>query len=155
MLFYPEKDFIYQRKIVREYRPFIVGEACFVWNFTTILRKGKLWPPTSKVKFRIYETVFKRRSVCRKWHQKYFDAGVFIIPHVAMTLQPILTFLWRTIMSWKQNITTFLTDALRLSIRACFFLDGILLALFSIWFCVKFLSQTIDWLNRSIFNTPW
>lgn len=58
-------------------------------------------------------------------------------------------------MSWKQSVATFLVDALRLSIRACIFIDGILLALFSIWFCTKFLFQAVNWLNRVLFDTPW
>jgi len=58
-------------------------------------------------------------------------------------------------MNWKQNLTTFLTDTLRLSIQACLFVDGILLALFSIWFCVKFLIQIVNWLNRTVFGAPW
>lgn len=57
--------------------------------------------------------------------------------------------------NWKQSSATFLTDALRLSIRACLFIDGILLALFSIWFCIKFLYSTMNWLNRVLFNSPW
>ena len=58
-------------------------------------------------------------------------------------------------MSWKTNLATFLTDALRLSIRACLFLDGILLALFSIYFTVRFLASAIGWLNRVLFEKPW
>jgi len=58
-------------------------------------------------------------------------------------------------MSWKQSVAIFLVDALRLSIRACIFIDGILLALFSIWFCVKFLFQFVNWLNTTLFGSPW
>ncbi len=57
-------------------------------------------------------------------------------------------------MSWKNNLATFLTDSLRLSIRACLFIDGIFLALFSIWFTVRFLTNAIAWLNR-VFFQPW
>lgn len=58
-------------------------------------------------------------------------------------------------MSWRQSLATFLTDALRLSIRSCLFIDGILLAVFSIWFCYKFLFQIVNWLNRVFFAAPW
>jgi hypothetical protein len=58
-------------------------------------------------------------------------------------------------MSWKTSLASFLTDALRLSIRSCLFIDGILLALFSIWFIVRFLGSAIGWLNRVLFNSPW
>lgn len=58
-------------------------------------------------------------------------------------------------MSWKQTLATFLTDALRLSIRSCLLIDGILLSLFSIWFCFKFLFQIVNWLNRVLFASQW
>ena len=56
---------------------------------------------------------------------------------------------------WKQNAATFLADALRLTIRACLLIDGILLALFSIWFCANFLIHTVHWLDRILFSGPW
>jgi hypothetical protein len=58
-------------------------------------------------------------------------------------------------MPWKQSLATFLTDALRLSIRSCLFIDGILLALFSVWFCFKCLFQIVNWLDRVLFDAPW
>ncbi len=58
-------------------------------------------------------------------------------------------------MSWKQTIATFLAEALRLSIRVCLFIDGILIAMASIWFTGKFLYFSINWLNRVFFDSPW
>jgi len=58
-------------------------------------------------------------------------------------------------MSWKQSLATFLADALRLSIRVCLFIDGILIAVASIWFCCKFLFFSMNWLNRVLFDSPW
>ena len=58
-------------------------------------------------------------------------------------------------MSWKQNVATLLADMLRLSIRACLFIDGILIALASIWLCGKCLYFSMNWLNRVCFNSPW
>lgn len=58
-------------------------------------------------------------------------------------------------MSWKQTLARFIADALRLSITVCLFIDGILIALFSIWFVAKFLYQTMNWLSETLFNHPW
>ena len=58
-------------------------------------------------------------------------------------------------MSWKQNLSSLLADLLRLSIRVCLFVDGILLALFSVWLTFRFLYQTIGWLNRVLFSGAW
>ena len=58
-------------------------------------------------------------------------------------------------MSWKRSLARFIADALRLSITVCLFIDGILLALFSIWFVAKFLYQTMNWLKETLFNGPW
>ena len=57
--------------------------------------------------------------------------------------------------NWKQSMATFLAEMLRLSIRMCLFIDGILIALASIWFCFKFLYFFMNWLNRVLFDTPW
>jgi len=58
-------------------------------------------------------------------------------------------------MSWKQTAAGILADMLRLSIRVCMFIDGIMVAFFSIWFCFKFLYFSINWLNRILFGSPW
>ncbi len=58
-------------------------------------------------------------------------------------------------MNWKQTIATFLAEALRLSIRVCLFIDGILIAMASVWFCFRVLHFTMNWLNRVLFDSPW
>ena len=57
--------------------------------------------------------------------------------------------------AWKQSALMLLMDILRVSIRVCLFIDGILLALFSIWFCTKFLLHTLNWLDRVMFGSYW
>ena len=57
--------------------------------------------------------------------------------------------------NWKQTTLTLLADMLKLSIRICLVIDGILVALFSIWFCGKLLYFVIHWLNRTVFGSPW
>ena len=57
--------------------------------------------------------------------------------------------------NWKQSLMNFFTDAMRISIRACLLIDGILLALFSIWFCYKFIGHSMKWLNRILFSYEW
>ena len=58
-------------------------------------------------------------------------------------------------MSWKQSIPSLLIDILRVAIRGCLLINGILLALFSIWFTVRFLYSGMHWLSRVLFDTPW
>jgi len=58
-------------------------------------------------------------------------------------------------MSWRQSLAQFLVDLLRVAIRVCLFIDGIMVAIFSIWFCGKFLYFTLNWLNSSMFSSPW
>ena len=58
-------------------------------------------------------------------------------------------------MSWKQTLVKIFIDILRISITVCLFIDGILMALFSIWFVAKFLHQTMNWLKQTLFNNPW
>ncbi len=58
-------------------------------------------------------------------------------------------------MSWKQSITILMAEILRMAIRACLFIDGILIALASVWFCFRVLHFTINWLNRVLFDSPW
>jgi len=57
--------------------------------------------------------------------------------------------------NWKQDITTLLAEILRLSIRACLLVDGILIAMATVWFCGKFLYYSVNWLNRTMFDSPW
>ncbi len=58
-------------------------------------------------------------------------------------------------MSWKKSVAAFLADALRLLIRVCLFIDGILLALLSIYVTFRFVFQVGRWLNRVLFSSPW
>jgi hypothetical protein len=58
-------------------------------------------------------------------------------------------------MSWKQDITVWMAGILRMAIRICFFVDGILIALTSVWFMAKFLYFAVCWLDRVLFNAPW
>lgn len=58
-------------------------------------------------------------------------------------------------MSWKNSVASFLGDALRLSITVCLFIDGILLALLSIYVTFRFVIQVGNWLDRVFFSSPW
>ncbi len=58
-------------------------------------------------------------------------------------------------MSWKQSITILMAEILRMAIRACLFIDGILIALASVWFCCKFLYFSMNFLNHVLFDSPW
>ena len=58
-------------------------------------------------------------------------------------------------MHWKQTVLEFIGDALRFVGRACVAVNVILLGLFSVWFCVRFLWFLASWLNRSVFDEPW
>ena len=58
-------------------------------------------------------------------------------------------------MSWRQDITVWMSGILRMAIRGCLFVDGILLALASVWFVFRVLHFTINWLNRVLFDSPW
>ena len=58
-------------------------------------------------------------------------------------------------MAWKNDITVWMAGIFRMAIRICFFVDGILIALASVWFMAKFLYFTVNWLNRVLFDSPW
>ena len=58
-------------------------------------------------------------------------------------------------MSWKQTTITLMSEIFAMAIRTCLFVDGILAALASVWFCCKFLYFSMMWLNRVLFDTAW
>lgn len=58
-------------------------------------------------------------------------------------------------MSWKQSTVEFLSDALRFSVRACLLVDGILMAVLSVWFVWRFVWHVKGWLARVMFDSPW
>lgn len=57
--------------------------------------------------------------------------------------------------NWKTTLATFLTDLLRITIRVCLFIDGILLSLLSVYLTYRFVLHTGDWMNRTFFSSPW
>ena len=58
-------------------------------------------------------------------------------------------------MSWKQTMARLLADLLRLTIRACLLIDGILLALLSVYFTFRVVLHSIELMNRKMFSSPW
>ena len=57
--------------------------------------------------------------------------------------------------SWKVSLANILMDILRLSIRICIFIDGIMLAGLSVYFTFRFVVQLAGWLNKTLFSSPW
>ncbi len=57
--------------------------------------------------------------------------------------------------NWKVSLANILTDILRLSIRICIFVDGIMLAVLSVYFTFRLVVQIAGWLNRTLFSNPW
>lgn len=58
-------------------------------------------------------------------------------------------------MAWEKTAADFMADMLRMSIRVCIFIDGIMIALASMWVCWKLLYFSIMFLNRTLFSSPW
>jgi len=58
-------------------------------------------------------------------------------------------------MSWKQKSIEVLVDSLRYFSRAAMAINLILLSIFSVWFVAKFLWHSMQWLNHTLFSTPW
>lgn len=58
-------------------------------------------------------------------------------------------------MAWRQRTTELLADYLRFVGRGAFLVNGILLALASLWFTAKFLWHLIQFLDRTLFSKPW
>ena len=56
---------------------------------------------------------------------------------------------------WRQNTMDLLRDALRFVVSACVILDGIFIAVFSVWFLAEFLWHAAQWCNRVLFGGPW
>lgn len=57
--------------------------------------------------------------------------------------------------NWKHNFSAMLMDLLRLSIRICLFIDGILLALLSVYVTFRFATHAAGWISRTFFSSPW
>lgn len=58
-------------------------------------------------------------------------------------------------MNWKSTLTDGLADALRFCIRGALILDGIILALASIYLTCKLTLFTVRYLDRVWFSSPW
>ena len=58
-------------------------------------------------------------------------------------------------MGWKQTTISFLGDALRFTVRACLLFDGLLFAVFSVWWIAKFFWHLHGYLNRVMFSSEW
>ena len=56
---------------------------------------------------------------------------------------------------WKQSLTQFVKDILRLSLWVGLFMDAFMLVGFSVWFAANFLWHCIAYLGRTIFGSPW
>jgi len=56
---------------------------------------------------------------------------------------------------WKSSLAKTLADLLRLSIKVCLFINGILLALLSIYITYKFVLHVGAWANHTFFSSPW
>lgn len=57
--------------------------------------------------------------------------------------------------NWKQTIVDLFINVMRLMLRVCLFLNCLMLALFSIWFCASFLIKLMGWLHRTLFSHDW
>ena len=55
---------------------------------------------------------------------------------------------------WRDPVMKGLVDALRLSMRACLLIDGIIVSVFSVWFVGKSVLKLADWLNVNLFTNP-
>lgn len=58
-------------------------------------------------------------------------------------------------MAWGRNITDKLADVLRFAVRGALLIDGIAIAVASVYVVVKLCWFTIDYLDRSVFAEPW
>lgn len=58
-------------------------------------------------------------------------------------------------MSWRKNISENIADILRFLGYGFLIMDGIVLAVFSLWFVCKFTWQLAHWLERMWFSNPW
>jgi hypothetical protein len=58
-------------------------------------------------------------------------------------------------MTWKPNITENLAQALRFLVRGAILLDGIILALASVYLTLRFSYRAIQYLDATLFSKPW
>lgn len=56
---------------------------------------------------------------------------------------------------WRQKMTEVLADLLRFSVRGALMINGILLALATVYFVAKFLFFTLRYADRTVFSAPW
>lgn len=58
-------------------------------------------------------------------------------------------------MTWRQKATEVLADCLRFIMKGSWLVSGIFISLFAVWFVGKFLLYTVDWVNKTLFSSPW
>ena len=58
-------------------------------------------------------------------------------------------------MTWKQKLTDGLADGLRFCVHGALLLDGIILAMASIYVTLKLAFFTLRYLDRVWFSGPW
>lgn len=58
-------------------------------------------------------------------------------------------------MAWRQKLTEALADILRFAVRAAFLIDGIVLAVGSVYVVCKLAWFTVQFLDRWLFAEPW
>jgi len=55
-------------------------------------------------------------------------------------------------MAWQTSFAVFLQDMLRLAVRSCLLIDGILVALFSVWFVANSMYELMQWFDGWLFD---
>lgn len=58
-------------------------------------------------------------------------------------------------MVWKTSVLQFMTDALRFIGHAGLLICVVLLSVWLVWFCARFLWHSADYLDRTLFGSPW
>ena len=58
-------------------------------------------------------------------------------------------------MAWGQKVTDRLADYLRFTARAAMLVNGIVLALASVYVVAKICYFTLTWLDKVFFSKPW
>jgi hypothetical protein len=58
-------------------------------------------------------------------------------------------------MSWRTKITDNSADILRFLIHGALLMNGVILALGSIYFVGKLVFFTLQWINKVLFGSPW
>jgi hypothetical protein len=55
---------------------------------------------------------------------------------------------------WREPVMNGLADGLKLAVRACLLVDGIVIAAFSVWFVTKGVLKLAHWLDSWLFVSP-